>query len=195
MKFKTLLLLITTFAIINHSFSQELSKLEKKNLKKELRKMLKDPSKLKSLKESVAVNKSIVTEQTIELNSLTKEKTKIKKQLEIARDSIGDCSYALKTYKKDAEELKAKVTDSPVNNDGMKYRLQIGLYKEFDISNFLEQFKIVSFEKTEDDLFRYTIGNFETEYDAELFKSALREMGIKDAFVSYYLDGQRIAKD
>ena len=109
-------------------------------------------------------------------------------QLDAARDSIGFYETKITT------QSVPKTNSINCKEDaGMKYRLQIGLYEQFDITSFLEQIKVVSFEQV-DGKFRYTIGNFNTEEEAEMFKEAVRRMGIKDAFVSYYLDGIRIPK-
>jgi len=192
-KFSLLIILFTFIVNINNIYSQDLSAKEKKALKKEIRKLLKDPVKYKYLKESLDVKETIVSEQSKEINSLEKETNKLKHELNVARDSIGDYAYAIKIYQ-EAEAKASNTTSNCKDDSGMKYRLQIGLYKEFDMSAFLEQLKLMTFEITEDGMYRYTIGNFENEVDAEAFKEAIRQMGIKDAFVSYYLDGKRIPK-
>ncbi len=192
MKYKVISVFLAIFLVFGKSFSQELSSKEKKTLKKEIRKLLKEPIKYKYLKESLAVKESIVKEQTAEIDNMTRNENLLKHKLKVARDSIGDFSYALDLYKKEEKNASTKCCN---DDSGMRYRLQIGLYKEFDISSFLEQLKLMSYEITEDGLYRYTIGNFATEDEAEVFKEAMRQMGIKDAFVSFYLDGKRIPKD
>jgi len=190
-KFSILLILFVFIANTGNVFSQELSSKEKKSLKKEIRKLLKDPVKYKFLKESLVVKETIVNEQSKEINLLTRESNKLKHELKVARDSIGEYAYAIKAYKE--SEIK-NAGNNCTDDSGMKFRLQIGLYREFDITSFLEQFKLLSFEITDDGMYRYTIGNFDNEIEAESFKEAMRKMGIKDAFVSFYLDGKRIPK-
>lgn len=186
-KFNLLLTTLLLILVVNVN-AQELSKQEKKSLKKELKNYLKDPIKFKYLKESLATKEVIVNEQAKELSTLGKERNEIKYALNAARDSIGIYENQLLSYK----NASANVAEC-VNDDGMKYRVQIGLYRQFDIRSFLQELKVTSFEEV-DGMFRYTIGNFTTEEEAELFKEAIRKMGIAGAFVAYYLDGERIPK-
>lgn len=188
MRLKTFITVLAISFLVNGLYAQELSKLEKKALKKELRSYAKDPVKYKYIKESLATKDVIVKEQSTEINELTESKNGLVKSLVAARDSIG-------FYENQAVEARNAQPSAGefVANDGMKYRVQIGLYKEFDITSFLNDMKVTSFEETEG-MYRYTIGNFTTEEEAETFKLAVRKMGIKDAFVSHYLDGTRIPK-
>lgn len=185
MKFKIQMLLIAIFTIISSSYAQELSKTERKSLKKEIRTLLKAPVKYKLLKESLAEKETIVQEQTVELLKIGNENDKNKNSV----------SLYITKLEKIENELQTLVSTGGVDNTGLKFKLQIGKYKKFDISNFLEKKKLVTFEKDENGVFTYTIGNFSTEGDAELFKSAMRQMGIRDAFLAHYLDGVRIVKD
>lgn len=187
MKFK--LLLITTFLFfVVGAYTQNLSKQEKKSLKKELRSYLKEPVKYKYLKESLATKEVIVNEQAKELSALAKEKNNAKYKLNAARDSIGMYENLLSVYQNTSAS-----ENQCIKEDGLKYKVQIGLYRQFDIRSFLQEVKVTSFEEV-DGMFRYTIGNFNSEDEAELFKEAIRKMGISGAFVAYYLDGERIAK-
>lgn len=187
MKLKTLITLLAVSFLLNGLYAQDLSKEEKKTLKKELRDLTKDPIKYKYLKESLVKKDIIVKEQSSEIEALTTEKDVLVKSLGVTRDSIGYFENQI------AEARLQAMPGGFVKNDGLKYRVQIGLYKEFDIRSFLNDLKVTSFEETEG-LFRYTIGNFTTEEEAETFKLAVRKMGIKDAFVSHYSDGIRIPK-
>ncbi len=168
--------------------AQDLTKAEKKSLKKELRTYLKDPIKFKYLKDNLAVKDVIIKEQLNDLSEVSTEKKELSARLNAARDSIGFYENKLAKY------VSAQVSSVSCRDDsGLKYRVQIGLYKDFDITSFFSEIKVLNFEQIEGE-FRYTIGNFTTENDAELFKAAIRKMGIKGAFVSYYLDGERIPK-
>lgn len=192
MKFKFQVLLVVVFAMFSNIYAQELSKTEKKNLKKEIKVLLKDPAKYKLQKESLVVKETIIQDQTEDLIAINNENSKNKNRLDLANDSIALCLAKLELIENKYQTLK---TSGGLDDTGMKYKLQVGKYKEFDISSFFEKIKLMTFEKDENGLFVYTIGNFDTEYDAELFKSAVMDLGVKDAFVAYYLDGKRIPKD
>lgn len=185
MQYKNLILILALSLSISGLFAQDLTKQEKAAIKKELKVYMKDPIKFKNLKETLAVKNGEVQEQSVEIGVLTEEKNTLAQNLLETRDSLGLFEEMLLKLEEEASKC--------VNSDGMKYRVQIGLYKEFDIRKFLEEIKVTTFEEV-DGLFRYTIGNFTTEDEAETFKLALRKMGVKDAFVSFYLDGKRIEK-
>lgn len=192
MKSKILMIIVVIFAVNSNIYTQELSKTEKKNLKKELRTLLKDPVQYKLLKESLTLKENIIREQDAELLALENENAKNKNRLELVKDSIRLCTLNLEKVEMELNSLK---TSGGFDNKGMKFKLQIGKYRDFDISSFFEKNKFMTFEKDENGLFTYTIGNFETEEKAELFKKAMRDLGIKDAFVSHYIEGVRVSKD
>lgn len=192
MKFRIQVLLVVIITMCSSAYAQELSKAEKKNLKKEIRTLLKDPVQYKMLKESIDLKETIIQEQAEELIGITAENAKNLNSLNFAKDSINLCKAKTANLERDYDAIKSA---GGIDDTGMKFKLQIGKYKEFDISNFLKKKKLMTYERDENGVFIYTIGNFETEYDAELFKSAMRQIILKDAFVAYYLDGVRIAKD
>ena len=192
MKFRIQVLLVVIITMCSSAYAQELSKAEKKNLKKEIRTLLKDPVQYKMLKESIDLKETIIQEQAEELIGITAENANNLNSLNFAKDSINLCKAKTANLERDYDAIKSA---GGIDDTGMKFKLQIGKYKEFDISNFLKKKKLMTYERDENGVFIYTIGNFETEYDAELFKSAMRQIILKDAFVAYYLDGVRIAKD
>ena len=195
-KYSIILIIILFIGNITNVFSQELSSKEKKQLKKEIRKLLKDPVKYKYFKNNLKTKDNLLNSQTKDISFLKRERNKVQHSLNVCRDSISGFENAIRIYDKESKNIaNVNASNNCVDDTGIKYRLQIGLYKEFDISSFLQQLKLMSFEVVDDGLYRYSIGNFDNEFDAELFKDALRQMGLKDAFVSFYLDGKRIPKN
>lgn len=77
------------------------------------------------------------------------------------------------------------------NPSGTVYKVQIGLYKEFNINKYFEEPRYIGYESV-DGMNRYIIGYFPDEQIAEDFVKDVRKMGVKDAFVSKYIDGQRV---
>lgn len=74
---------------------------------------------------------------------------------------------------------------------GTSYKIQIGLYKNFNINRYFENAKEISYEVVNGSN-RYVIGSFDNEQTAEQFVEDIRKMGIKDAFVAKYVDGKRV---
>jgi hypothetical protein len=74
---------------------------------------------------------------------------------------------------------------------GITYKIQIGLYKQFNINRYFDDAKDISYEIV-DGKNRYVISSFDNEQTAEQFVQDVRKMGIKDAFVAKYVDGKRV---
>lgn len=74
---------------------------------------------------------------------------------------------------------------------GTVYKVQIGLYKEFNINKYFAEPRFIGYEEV-DGMNRYIISYFPDEEIAKSFVADVRKMGIKDAFVSKYIDGQRV---
>lgn len=74
---------------------------------------------------------------------------------------------------------------------GTTYKIQIGLYKQFNINRYFQDAKDISYEVV-DGKNRYVISGFDNEQTAEQFVEDIRKMGIKDAFVAKYVDGKRV---
>lgn len=187
------IILICLFTIGNLS-AQELSKEEKKELLKQIKDLKKNPEKLDKLKENVEVRNLTIEQQTEEINVL-------KNNLQSRNLKIASLSDSLSAVQAKLAESKSKASnafnpetyvpgDAPLDDEGYKYRIQIGLFKNFNITHLFDQPKYIVHEDV-DGLHRYSIGNFESEEDAEAFKLEMRRLGIKDAFVTTYKDGIR----
>lgn len=74
---------------------------------------------------------------------------------------------------------------------GTTYKIQIGLYKTFNINRYFDDAKDISYEIV-DGKNRYVISSFDNEQTAEQFVADVRKMGIKDAFVAKYVNGKRV---
>lgn len=74
---------------------------------------------------------------------------------------------------------------------GTVYKVQIGLYKKYNINKYFEEPRFIGYE-LEGGLNRYVISDFTDEGTAMNFVDDVRRMGIKDAFVAKYIDGQRV---
>jgi len=101
---------------------------------------------------------------------------------------------ALQTLQLRADSLQRiqLQTESAVAfDDGLWYFVQIGAYKNLDLSMF--ETGSVNFRMgSEDSLMKYTLGSFRDFAEAERFVESIRKMGIKDAFILAFNDGQRI---
>ncbi|MDX2189206.1 MAG: Ezrin/radixin/moesin family protein [Bacteroidota bacterium] len=75
---------------------------------------------------------------------------------------------------------------------GVVFKVQIGAFKNKDLRKYFENNPNFSGDVDPDGLKKYTIGYFNDYWEAETFKKYLREMGVKDAWIVPYKNGQRV---
>ncbi|MEQ8358389.1 MAG: Ezrin/radixin/moesin family protein [Cytophagales bacterium] len=180
------------FSTLYVSAQEELSPKELKKLMKEWKKKKKrmGPDEFKELVESNEKMKSQITMMRADLEDA-------QNQLEAKNDEISD----LKSKNK---SLQARITqmqnEKPKGvpgfavgnpNEGIVFKVQIGAFKNKDLSKFIDNNP--NFSGDEDGgMKKYSIGIFRDYWEADAFKKYLREMGVKDAWIVSYKDGQRV---
>ncbi|WP_194775234.1 hypothetical protein [Pararhodonellum marinum] len=75
--------------------------------------------------------------------------------------------------------------------DGILFRVQIGAYKDYDFSSVVGSAPDLNVEEV-DGLKQYTAGNFRDYDEANLLKKHLRKVGVSDAWIVSYKDGNRV---
>jgi hypothetical protein len=75
---------------------------------------------------------------------------------------------------------------------GVVYKVQIGSFKSKDLTKYFDNNPNFSGEVDHDGQKKYTLGVFTDYWEADKFKKALREMGVKGAWVVAYKDGKRV---
>ena len=75
---------------------------------------------------------------------------------------------------------------------GIVFKVQIGAFKSKNLTKYLAASNNFSGETDEQGLKQYTLGVFTDYWDADTFKKYLREMGVKDAWIVSFKDGQRV---
>ena len=75
-------------------------------------------------------------------------------------------------------------------DQGLIFRVQIGAYQNQSLAEYdtSENFKE---DNGPNNMQMYTLGNFRDYWEADKFKKYLRIMGVKDAWIIPYEDGQR----
>ncbi len=84
----------------------------------------------------------------------------------------------------------AKASATPTA--GIVYKVQIGSFRNKDLSKYFNNTKNFSGDVDADGSKKYTLGEFADYWEADNFKKYLREMGVADAWVVSYKDGVRI---
>lgn len=193
-------LFVMSLAVIPETVvAQKLSKKERKRLKKEQKK------RLKQLKKMDAADFQAQQDEQKELmtkaNELESELSSVKSELSQKDGQVKQLEEKVRKLEKDLTEAKATPAEQEQNvpmatsedgqyDQGLVFRVQIGAYQnrslaEYDTSeNFTE-------ENGPNNMQMYTLGNFRDYWEADKFKKYLRGMGVKDAWIVPYEDGQR----
>jgi hypothetical protein len=74
---------------------------------------------------------------------------------------------------------------------GVVFKVQVGAFKNKDLSKYFDNNPNFGGEVRENEPQRITIGIFRDYWEADQFKKYMREMGVKDAWIVPYKDGQR----
>jgi|GEM_PF-228221 len=75
---------------------------------------------------------------------------------------------------------------------GVLFKVQIGYFRNKDLSKYFENTKNFSGDVETDGSKKYTLGAFTNYWEADNFKKYLREMGVRDAWTVAYRDGKRV---
>lgn len=176
-KFISILFLV--IAIFFTVDAQNMTKKERKKIKKELKQHRKNPENYVKMQEAK-------TEQIQELSERVAEKRVDLDKKNNVISELNDTITALRI-----KNLELQNTVNKYDHPEMGFRVQIGYYKVFDLNKYLlENPKDIYSEKV-DGANRYSIGYFDNLEEARAFRNDLRKMGIKDAFVSQYENGNR----
>lgn len=175
---KIILLCCLAFAISVQA--QTLSRTEKKALKKEIKAYKKNPASYKSMKDK---NKTTIEQQEVVIEDLSK-------QLEAFRKEQNDLKDSIKALAARYAELKLLEETRNQIPMGTVYQVQLGLYEHLDLKSFNRAGLIVKAEETDAGK-RYVIGHFKNLQEAKNFNKDIQKLGIKDAFVSKYINGKR----
>lgn len=174
----------------------QLSKAEKKEWKKKAKEYSKNPAELKTLieaKQAVDNDNSTLKNQVGALNGQISDKTAKIADLE---DQLSKMRGDLTSTKAELAQLKENPPAPVVNpmdfSKGVIFKVQIGAFKNKDLSKYFDNNPNFGGEATEKGEQRFTIGVFRDYWEADKFKKYLREMGVKDAWIVPFKDGQRV---
>ncbi len=201
---KKISILLTVVALLfcfsTDSFAQ-LGKKEKKEWKKKAKTYSKNPAALKQLEDDNAAQKtqlgsleskvssleSTVSDKDATISDLQANVQKLRSDLAGARKQVADMQAA------QAEEPAANAAKGKtISMKGVVFKVQIGAFRNKDLSKYFDNNDNFSGEKDEDGTQKITLGYFSDYWEADTFKKYLREMGVKDAWIVPYRDGVRV---
>ncbi|MDA0196615.1 MAG: Ezrin/radixin/moesin family protein [Bacteroidetes bacterium] len=180
------------FTIPSFESLAQLSKKEKKALKKEKKSL--SESGFKDLKDQRASLQSQVTSLQGQVNQFDSKLAEKDKQVAEYQNQMATLRSELETAKSKAAQAQQAQVQQPTNikdESGVVFKVQIGAFKNKDLSKYLDKGDEFQGEDTEG-LKKYTLGVFRDYWEADTFKKYLREMGVKDAWIVSFRDGQRV---
>jgi len=192
MKRLTLLFCLVLLFAGTQSFAQ-LSKQEKKEWKKKAKEFKKNPQALKTLTEEKKVaddNVGTLTTQTKQMQATISDKDAKIAELE---DQLARLRSELTAAKAELAQLKENPVINPMDfSKGVVFKVQIGAFKNKNLQKYFDNNPNFGGEATDKGEQKLTIGVFRDYWEADTFKKYMRDMGVKDAWIVPYKDGQRV---
>ena len=175
-----LVILVTLgFFFSNTVRAQELTKTQKRALKKEIRTYKKNPEKWVKM----------LNKHDAKVKELNDEIAKLNAQIKASELAAEKLAEQVKLEQLRYVELEKTIPTTKLP-DGTVYQVQMGFYQYLDLVSFNDKLKTVRAEEI-DGKKRYVIGHFENLLDAVQFSNDIKRIGVTDAFVTQYIDGER----
>ena len=195
-----LLSAVLVAVLISADLHAQMTKQEKKEWKKKAKQYKKNPEALRQietdnqdlskevadLENKVSSLESQVSDKNATISDLQAQIQKLRSDVAAARKQAQD-AIAQAEAKKQAE-----LESGQAIMDGVVFKVQIGAFRNKDLSKYFENHENFSGETDEDGTQKITLGQFRDYWEADTFKKYLREMGVKDAWIVPYRDGQRV---
>jgi hypothetical protein len=192
MKTRVLFLCLALIFSGSQVFAQ-LSKKEKKEWKKKAKEYAKNPANLKQFVEDKQTAEGQVGSLTTQVNQLKSSNSDKDARIAELEDQITRMRSDLTASRAELAKLKeAPPANSMDFSKGVVYRVQIGAFKNKDLSKYFENNPNFGGEAAEGGEQKITIGIFRDYWEADTFKKYMREMGVTDAWIVPFKDGQRV---
>ncbi len=193
------LILVSLLLVFGFTSIAQLSKQEKKEWKAKYKAYKKDlegfkilveengslKAQLSNAKNQLDETKSKLSDKDASISDLQDENARMKSQVAAANAATQAARSELNSKPSGAAE------PAPMSMDGVVFKVQVGAFAKKDMANFFGNNPMFSGEN-EEGLQKITLGFFRDYWEADTFKKHLREMGVKDAWIVPYKDGQRV---
>lgn len=184
-----LLALCVMFA---YDSSAQMSKKDKKEWKKRIKDL--KPEQYKTLLDQ---NKSLSSQVTSLKSELAEADSRIAEknnQIDKYQEQVSDLRSELSEAKSKPKPVAEKPRSGGYIDDskGVVFKVQIGAFKNKDLSKYLNTTPNFSGTVGDDGLKRYYLGVFRDYWEADTFKKYLREMGVSEAWIVSFKDGEKV---
>lgn len=173
------------------SFAQ-LSKKEKKEWKKKAKEYAKNPANLKQLEEDKQTADNTVSTLNQKVSQLESSMGEKDSKIAELEDQLSQARGQLTAANAELTSLKENPSNSMDFSKGVVFKVQIGAFKNKNLAKYFENNPNFGGEAKDNEPQKLTIGVFRDYWEADTFKKYMREMGVKDAWIVPYQDGQRV---
>jgi len=173
------------------SFAQ-LSKKEKKEWKKKAKEYAKNPANLKQLTDDKQTADATVTSLNQKVSQLQSSISEKDTKIASLEDQLSELRGQLTAANAELTSLKENPAASMDFSKGIVFKVQIGAFKNKNLAKYFENNPNFGGEAKDNEPQKLTIGVFRDYWEADTFKKYMREMGVKDAWIVPYQDGQRV---
>lgn len=191
-------LMVATVALAQSTETRPLTKKEKKEWKKRKRKMSAEDFRL--LYEENTSQKAQIASIEGEISTLESQISTKDAKISDLQKQVTRMQAAYQAAQNEVENLKAQPAKPVYNPElingedfskGVVFKVQVGAFRKVDLAKYANTSKEFS-EESGDELRKYVVGNFRNYEDANVLKRYLREMGVEDAWIVPYRDGERV---
>lgn len=186
----SLIALVLCFGVAFNATAQ-MDKKEKKEWKKRIKKL--EPEQYKQLLDENKSLKGQVTSLKTELSNVDDRLAEKDQQIATYQGQVGDLRNELARAQSQAkpQNVSSGQTGGGIDEStGIVFKVQLGAFKNKDLKKY-DNSPNFSAEEA-DGLQKFTLGVFRDYWDADTFKKHLRSMGVKEAWIVSYQDGQRV---
>ncbi len=203
MRVLTLLFVLAMVFSGSQSYAQELSRDEVKAIKKELKQYRKDPMSYQKLKDEHRLFRKQKEDAERQLSALRVDQGQGNDQLARKQEEVSDLNNQLMSAQSTIQRLEAELANRPTTTmdpppmprdnflAGLVYRVQIGAYRKATVPGQAESSDQMTVESS-DGMQKILIGNFRNYDEAKELGDYFKRIGLRDAWVVPYRDGQRI---
>ncbi len=177
------------------SVSAQLSRAEKKEMKKMAKELKRNPEQMKAMVEENESLKSSVASLNSEVENLKGQLSNKNAEISAAKAEAQEAKAMAEAQRQRANEMAKKAQNEEpeaLDESGTWFKVQVGAFENIDMSEYFKNNPNFSGEETEDGLQRITLGRFRDYWEADKFKKTLRKMGVKEAWIVPYKDGVRV---
>jgi len=183
---------LALIAASTSSFAQ-LSKKEKKEWKKKAKEYSKNPTDLKQLTEDKQAADNTVASLNTKVTELQSSVSDKNAKIAELEDQLSQMRGQLTAAKAElAQQKESPVVNSMDFSKGVVFKVQVGAFKNKDLSKYFDNNPNFGGEAKDGEPQKITIGIFRDYWEADTFKKYMRDMGVKDAWIVPFKDGQRV---